>query len=309
MLKLLVAVAGLLVLILPLRADEPSVTLAAVGDVMLSRTVPQHIAAHDADWAWAAIAPQLKQADLRFCNLECPITAGGRAIPKRYSFRADKDFAAQILAAGGINIASLANNHTYDYGSNGLADTLTAIDKLKINGIGAGIGRAQAVTPRIITVNGLKLAFLAYTNWTPESYLPTDDRACLAIVDEATFADEIRVAKAQADLLILSMHWGQEYARAATPEQERLAKLAIDAGADLILGHHPHVAQPIEIYRDRPIIYSLGNCLFDRTDTRHSNGLLVLLRLQKGKVTLEQQLPLKIEEARPLPNTAPTDIQ
>ncbi|HEY3416749.1 MAG TPA: CapA family protein [Armatimonadota bacterium] len=281
-------------------AGEPSVLLAAVGDVMIARTVPGRMAAHGAPWLWAGIAPELRRADLRFCNLECAVSSGGRAFPKRYSFRADPAQARDVLAAGGISVAALANNHTYDFGRSALLDTLAAMHSLGIADPGAGIGRAGALAPRIVTCNGLRIAFVAYTWWTPEGYLPLDDAPALATLDEQTLATELHAAKAGVDLLIVSFHWGVEYAASPTPEQQRVAHLAIDAGADLILGHHPHVRQPVEIYHDRPILYSLGNCIFDRSGNQHSNGRLALVRLAKDRVTVEEAIPLRIEEARPV---------
>ena len=299
--KLLCLYILLCVFRLPAVADAPSVLLAAVGDVMLGRTVAPRITAHGPAWAWEQIDPFLLQADLRFCNLECPLTEGGQPVPKRYSFRADPEQAGKVLQAGGFHVAALANNHTYDYGRPGLSATLAHVEALGIAAPGAGKGRAGAIAPRLLTVNGLRIAFVAYSWWWPEGYLPQDDGASLATLDEATLADELRAAKVGADLLVVSIHWGKEYSRVPTDGQRRVARLAIDAGADLILGHHPHVAQPVEIYQQRPIAYSLGNCLFDRSDARMSNGLLLLVRLAPGKVTVEQQVTLKIEDARPVP--------
>jgi poly-gamma-glutamate synthesis protein (capsule biosynthesis protein) len=286
-------------------AGEPSVLLAAVGDVMIARTVPQRIAAHGAAWAWEGIAPELRRADLRFCNLECTVSRGGLKVPKVYSFRADPELAAAVLTAGRFDIASLANNHTWDYGRSALGDTMAEMEALHIAAPGAGTGRAGAIAPRIVACNGLRIAFVAYTWWVPEGYLPADDAPALATLDETTLAEELKAAKAGADLLIVSIHWGTEYAAAPTPGQQRVARLAIDAGADLILGHHPHVAQPIEIYKDRPILYSLGNCLFDKSGNHESTGLLALIRLSKGRVTVERQVRLKIKDARPEKGSVP----
>jgi len=281
------------------HAEEGVVTLAAVGDVMLGRGVPARIAAHGPAWPWAALAPELARADLRFCNLECAVTAGGLRIPKPYSFRADPAMAAEVLRAGGFDVAALANNHTYDYGRPGLADTITAMAQLGIAAPGAGRGRAGAVAPQRVTRNGLTLAFVAYTVWPPEGYLPSEEGASVAMYDEATFAEELRAAHREADLLIVSLHWGKEYSPGFTPAQQRLAHRAIDAGADLILGHHPHVTQPVEVYQGRPILYSLGNCLFDRTDARYSTGALALVRLTRDAVAVERLIPFVLDDARP----------
>jgi len=290
-----------LLLLQPIQAAEPSILLAAVGDVMLSRTVAGRITAHGPAWAWKGIAPYLQAADLRVCNLECTLSTRGCAIPKPYSFRVDPKMAMRVLKAGKIDVATLANNHTYDYGRVALADTMATLAAGKIVAPGAGTGRACAIRPHIVKCHGLKLAFVAYTWWTPEGYLPGDDAPALATLDETTLAAELKAAKTGADLLIVSIHWGKEYSPAPTAGQRRVAHLAIDAGADLVIGHHPHVAQPVEQYHGRPILYSLGNCVFDRSGKYWSNGLLALVRLSRHHITVERQIPLRIEDARPLP--------
>jgi len=282
------------------HAAEEIVTLAAVGDVMLGRGVPARIASHGPAWPWDALQPELARADLRFCNLECAVTTGGIRIPKPYSFRVDPAMAGEALRAGGFNVVSLANNHTYDYSRPGLADTIAAMDKLGVIAPGAGCGRAGAIAPKLVTRNDLTIAFVAYTVWPPEGYIPSETGASIAIYDEASFADELRASHDGADLLVVSLHWGKEYSPGFAPAQQRLAYQAIDAGADLILGHHPHVAQPVEIYRERPILYSLGNCLFDRTNARYSNGALAVIHLSRATVTVERLLPFEVENARPV---------
>ncbi len=278
---------------------ERSVLLGAVGDVMLARTVPTRISAHDAAWPWENLTPCWRSADLRFCNMECAVADGGQQVIKKYSFRADPRLAARVLAAGRINIAVLANNHSYDYARSGLTETLAHLQQDGITALGAGRNRAAAIAPRIVECNGLKLAFVAYTQWTPIGYLPSDEGTALAILDEKTLAAELRAAKKGADFLILSLHWGQEYSPTASADQQRLAHLAIDAGADLVLGHHPHVAQQVEIYHHHPIFYSLGNCIFDRSGTHWSNGLLALVRFTPGAVRIEHVYSFELNEARP----------
>lgn len=283
------------------QAAEQSVLLAAMGDVMLARTVPQHIPTRNSAWPWEKIAPLMAGADLRCCNLECAVASSGVAIPKRYSFRADPSLTREVLHAGKIDIVSLANNHTFDFGRSALTETMRKMKHNDIHTVGAGVGRPGALTPCRIIKNGLKLSFIAYTWWTPEGYLPSETGIDLATLDETTLVAELHKAKQQTDLLIVSFHWGTEYAPAPSAYQQRIAHLAIDAGADLILGHHPHVAQAMEIYHNRPIFYSLGNCIFDRSDNRWSNGILALIRLRKNSVTVEKSIPLDIIDARPTP--------
>jgi poly-gamma-glutamate synthesis protein (capsule biosynthesis protein) len=271
-----------------LAAQPPTATIAAVGDVLLARTVPQRIAAHGPAWLWEKLPPAWRAADLRFCNLECPVTAVGQPVPKRFCFKADPQQAKEALAAGGVDVVSAANLAAF-----GIAAP------------GAGKGRAGAVAPRILERHGLKIAIVAYTWWTPETYVPSDDGAALATLDEDTLPAELEAAKLGADVLVVSVHWGNEYLPHPSDEQRRLGHLMIDHGADLVLGAHPHVSQGSEVYHGRPIVYSLGNAIFDRSGDKVSNGLLVLAKLTKGGAELLETDPLTIEDARPVPSKEP----
>ncbi len=150
--------------------------------------------------------------------------------------------------------------------------------------VGAGRGRAGAVEVRVLDRDGLR-SVVAYTAWTPEDYLPPgDDATALATLNEATLRDELEAARADCDRLIVSVHWGKEYAPQPSKQQVRVGRAMIEAGADVVLGHHPHVAQPIESYRGGLICYSLGNAIFDRSGDQVSNGLLVTIELTADRV-------------------------
>ncbi|MBI5832411.1 MAG: CapA family protein [Armatimonadetes bacterium] len=298
-------VALLLTCVLAAPPPEPSLRLVAVGDVLLARTVPQRIAEHGPAWLWAPIASLLADADLRFANLECPVTVGGTPVPKPFCFRGEPEQVEAVLRTGGIDIVSVANNHTFDYGREGLRQTLANLLRWGLAAPGAGQGRAGAVRPVIVERGGLKLGFVAYTDWPPEDYLPAEDDACLATLDESTLANEVAAARAQVDRLVVSVHWGQEYRATASDRQKQLGHALVDAGADLVLGHHPHVAQPVETYRERPIVYSLGNCIFDRSGPKVSNGLVVTIRMGASGVTVERVVATEPRECRPQPTGSP----
>jgi poly-gamma-glutamate synthesis protein (capsule biosynthesis protein) len=284
--------------------EPPSVTIAAMGDVLVARAVPQRLAAHGAAWFWEPIKEELSAADLRFCNLECPVTTVGQPVPKPFCFRAAPDDARAVLSAGGLDLVSLANNHTWDYRRPGLQATLDHVASFGLLGLGAGRGRSGAVAARRVVRHGLRIAFLAYTCWTPEMYQPSDRDAAIATLDEGLLAGELKAAKVGADALVVSVHWGAEYSDGITDDQRRVGHELVDAGADLVLGAHPHVAEPIETYHGRPIVYSLGNAVFDRQGRRVSNGLLVRARVSAGAATVEKVTPLDILDTRPVPAPA-----
>jgi len=279
----------------------PALTIAALGDVLLARTIPDRVAEHGVDWLWQGLGDGWTGADLRFVNLECPIAAGGRPVVKRFCFRAEPELAQAALAAGLVDVLSVANNHTYDFHRAGLHETLAHLAAWDRLAVGAGPGRTGAVTVKVTEHDGLRLGWLAYTGWTPEDYLPpSDDATALATLDEATLAGEIAAAKSRCDRLIVSVHWGREYARQPSKQQVRVGRAMIDAGADVVLGSHPHVAQPIEPYRGGLICYSLGNAIFDRSGDQVSNGLMVRLDITSARVALLDSVELTIDHGRPI---------
>lgn len=280
------------------RADGVAVT--AVGDVLLARAVATRYREHGAAWFWERIARPLAAADLRFANLECAVTRIGEPVPKRFSFRADPAMARAVLAAGRLDLVSVANNHAWDYGRVGLMQTLRHLAAGGVLAAGAGLGRSGAAAPTIVERHGLRLGLVAYTAWPPDDE-PQENAVELAVLAPETLAAELAAARRQVDALVVSVHWGVEYSPHPTDEQRRLGRAMIDAGADAVFGHHPHVAQPIEWYAGRPICYSLGNAVFDRTGETVSGGLLVTARFRQESVTLERILRLRIDDARPRP--------
>lgn len=278
-----------------------ALTLSAVGDVLLARTIPDRAAEHGVDWLWQGLGGEWTDADLRFVNLECPIAGGGRPVLKRFCFRAEPAFAKHVLEVGRVDVVSVANNHSYDYHRPGLDETLTHLGEWDRLAVGAGQGRDGAVQVRVIERDGFRLGWLAYTAWTPEDYLPAGDGAtALATLHEATLAAEVRDARADCDRLVVSVHWGREYDPLPSQQQVRLGRAMIDAGADVVLGHHPHVAQPVEQYRHGVICYSLGNAIFDRRGDQVSNGLLVTFDLTAERVALLASRNLTIDDGRPV---------
>lgn len=246
------------------------VTLAAVGDIMLGRSIAGTVAARGANYPFAAAAPLLAGADLRFANLELPLTERGRPAPKDYVFRASPDSAIALKDAG-FGVITLANNHMLDYGAEGLLDTVAALDRVGVMHIGAGRDSATAHSPTVATVNGLRVAFLGYINtpndsrsgWVAESMAAGPSSPGVAWGLAESVRRDVAAARQQSDLVIVAMHSGYEYTTAPNDVQRAIAYAAIDAGAALVIGAHPHVLQGIEFYKNAPIVYSLGDFVFD----------------------------------------------
>ncbi|MCC7494098.1 MAG: CapA family protein [Fimbriimonadaceae bacterium] len=272
----------------------PEVRLALVGDLLLTH----------AERPLAEVRNSLRGADVAFGNLESPISARGSATPLKlvdglllrneYVFRAPRR-AADWLADAGFDVVSLANNHTMDYGPVALRDTLRLLAERRIAGPGAAERRPPVWPASVVTARGVKIAFLAYvaadtlpstTHFaaTPKqpglAFVAGDSAGRPTALTASGLCRDLAAARSQADSVVVSFHWGVETQPSPTRFQVNLAHLAVDAGADVVVGHHPHCLQGIEVYRDRPILYSLGNFVFPNNRDLLCRTVLAELRLQ-----------------------------
>jgi poly-gamma-glutamate synthesis protein (capsule biosynthesis protein) len=259
------------------------VNLLFVGDIMLSRNVAGHVlekADGDFRFPFLQTAELTQQADIAFANLECPISGRGQAIDKKYVFNAPAD-AVQGLVFAGFDVVSLANNHILDYGAAGLNDTLRLLAAANINYIGLSTNGGTGQKPFIVEKGGTRIGFLAYADpFSPFSYPAEFKRFSYrpAEARSAIIASDIDSLRANADVIVISVHWGIEYELEPSAQQCALAHFIIDRGADFVVGHHPHVLQSTEDYGGGHIFYSLGNFIFDqhsRPETRNSTCIQV----------------------------------
>ena len=293
--------AELLTLLQTALAPEPLIHLASVGDIMLDRGLGTVIQGGNLAYPFAKVAPLLQNADITVGNVESAMGDIGTPAAKRYPFRAPP-VAAQALAQGGFDVVSLANNHGMDYGPEAL---LQAIDLLNAQGvapIGAGADYEAAHTPHITQVNGISLAFLGYVNVPVEAssgfdtavWDATDTTPGLAWGYPDVIAEDVTAVRPEADLVIVVLHSGFEYIEEPGEQQMAAAHAAIDAGADLVIGHHAHILQGIEYYNDGVIVYGLGNFAFEIDGPPETAVLNVWLN-QDGVHTLEL-IPAIIQE-------------
>jgi poly-gamma-glutamate synthesis protein (capsule biosynthesis protein) len=244
------------------QREREGAVLAFLGDVVPGRSMEFQIDRYGAAYPWSGLAPLLNDADLAVANLECVLSTQGKPLNKPYVIRAHPS-AGQTLAAAGIGLVTLANNHTLDYGNDALDDTLAVLDSLDITAIGAGQMAEDAYRPAIVELNGVRVALLAYAGayWQGSADVPVSNR--IAWGDPVVVAQQVRAVRDKADVVIVVLHAGKEYARTPSTSQVTVAHAAVDAGADLVVGHHPHVTQTVERYGGALIVYSLGNALFD----------------------------------------------
>jgi poly-gamma-glutamate capsule biosynthesis protein CapA/YwtB (metallophosphatase superfamily) len=294
-------------------APTPSgvVTIAAVGDIMLARDLTTLMDEHGALYPFERVLPLLQNADLTIANMEGAFTERGTPSDKLYTFRTPPRFAAG-LAQAGIDAVSLGNNHTADFGPEGVADTLAALDAAGVRHAGAGMDGAAAQQPAFMEAQGLRIALLSYTD-IMENTFAGPDSAGVALATADIIAAGVRAAKAQADVVIVALHSGVEYTDAPQPDQQQLAHAAIDAGALLVLGTHPHALQGSIRYHGGLIIYSLGNFVFDldandlaNLGPRAFQTAVVYVTLDAHQVRAVRAEPVFIDPAedRPRPATA-----
>lgn len=270
-----------LALLLGQAAQAEPVRLVFVGDVMLDDGPGKTIAAGGDPLAPFAAA--LKDADFTVGNLECPVATTGKPLDNKiYTFRA-RPQVLEVLK-GRFDALAVANNHSGDYGPEAFMETLDLLDKAGIRHFGGGRNLAAAHAPLWVERKGLRIALLGYNEFKPRSFEAGPDWPGVAWSEDSQVVADIRAARAAgADLVIPVMHWGWEREPQPSERQRQLARTMIDAGADLVIGGHPHVTQGAEYYKGKLIVYSLGNFVFDGFDTPDTRrGWLLRLTLDRA---------------------------
>lgn len=278
-------------------APSEQASLMFVGDIMLDRGVRQRV-----ENVFAGDYSQLfknsffiENATLAFANLEGPVSDRGYDLRNLYSFRMEPRV-LDALKGAGFDVLSTANNHVGDWGRAAFEDTLRRVNESGMLAVGGGDTRADAEAVRIKEVNGLKIGFLAFTDVGPEWLAANGELPVVLPVDES-FDEIIRRAAAQVDHLVVSVHWGDEYKLNANARQKDLAHRAIDAGARIVAGHHPHVIEEVERYKDGVIAYSLGNFVFDQKQREETmKGLVLEVLVNKDEVEEVNQGIVQLSE-------------
>ena len=271
--------------------------IAFVGDIMLDRGVYQKInqkGEGDFNFAFANIKEDLKKYDFLVGNLEGPVSDKGEDRHNLYSFRMDPSV-LDTLKEVGFDAVSVANNHINDWGIDAMKDTFERIDNKGIKAIGGGENIENASEPKIVEVNETKIALLSFSEFGKNQFEATSDKAGIAIISENLLKKSIDLAREKADIVVVSFHFGDEYQEKHNSYQEKYAKMAVDFGADLIIGHHPHVVQPIEQYKNVYIAYSLGNFVFDQYFSPNTmEGGLLEIRIENKKISNVELKKIKI---------------
>jgi poly-gamma-glutamate synthesis protein (capsule biosynthesis protein) len=234
--------------------------------------------------------PLFKYCDAVVINLENPVTKRISPLNKRYVFRAEPEW-LPALRKQGITHAAMANNHTMDQGRKGIADTYRNLKASNITPIGYGSNQQEACKPRLVEKNGVKVALFNSLLFLVEGWVLLEREKGICQASAEQLSRGIKEFKnANPDYWIVAMlHWGAEYQKKPSQRQRKDAYLLADAGADAIIGHHPHVIQNEEIYNGKTIFYSLGNFVFDQKESDRSTGLAVKLSFEKSGIAVEKQ--------------------
>ena len=288
-----------------LLIDNNVISAVFVGDIMLSRYVAESVESTfngDYDKLFEHIKPFLENRDIVFGNLEGVVTdqkfrVRGNIVPILQNLRSGllsltnvccrfytEYEAVASLKNAGFNVVSIANNHIGDAGISGIEDTIYNLENLQLEYVGGGMNPSDAHRPYIYSKNGINVCLVAYSNiLSSETWEATETRAGISIYDDEKFARDIEQIKDKCDIIIVSLHFGEEDDSAPDPEEIETTHYIINKGADIIIGHHPHVIQPVEVYNRGLIAYSLGNFIFDQNSPENSRGLLLEIFIDKDK--------------------------
>ena len=270
------------------------VSLVFAGDTVLDDTAGKII--EQGGDPFSDFADYFAGADIRITNLECVVSTRGQANDKMYTFQAHPRVIPVLQKH--FDAVTLANNHSGDFGPDAFAQMLSLLKEAGLAQVGGGMNLKQAHTPLVFTRNGWRIAVLSYNEFHPRSFEAGFDIPGVAWSEDQQVMEDIQTARRihHADLVIPVMHWGWENERTANPRQRQLAKLMIDAGADAVIGGHPHVTQDVSVYKGKPIVYSVGNFVMKETDNAFQRkGWVLKMYFDKRGVTRFETLPVKID--------------
>src|SRR2546425_6841235 len=274
--------------------DEPPFSLIVVGDIMLGDHARKALKGGGIDYPFEAVLPLLKNSPIVLGNLEGPLARKSAREARNYSYKVNPGLAA-ALARARIGVLTLANNHALDCGRDGVLETLGALASAGAGAIGAGANRRAAHQPLIREAGPWQVGLLGYY-WN-ERCAATDDLPGAAMDTPEALKADIGALRNRVDRVVVTFHWGVPYYREPSPGNRAKARFAVDCGADVVIGHHPHVVQPFEIYRGCPVFYSVGNFIFGSRNS-HAEGLLIAIRFEDLQTTVNAY-PLYVKNRDP----------
>lgn len=284
-------------------AEKDSVTISLAGDVLLGSWIGKHMDTHGVDYPWENVKAVFLSSDLSLINLECSVGTAGEAQDKEFTFRAKPETLKGLVNAG-IKGVNLGNNHTLDFGRECFRQTLNNLEEHGLKYTGGGRDIESAYEPAVWEINDIKIGFIGFSRVTPHvDWYAAENRAGIVNGYDSNSPNMVKAvqqAKEKVDFLIVSLHWGVQLADYPSENDAAIAKELIDNGADCIMGHHPHVLQGIEFYKDRPIVYSLGNFIFGTKSERTAQTMIFNMEINKDGIMNTSITPGTIKVGKPV---------
>lgn len=287
--------------------EEQELVLSFAGDMMFDKSVAGFIKSKGADYVFQGYEKYLKSSDAVFGNLETALSSSGQPIlDKEHTFRSDPQL-ADFLKKYNFTAMSLANNHSLDYGRSAFVESMKYLKDKGISYGGGGHNKKEAIDGVVFERKGLDIGFIAFTGVVPSvDWYATEKRPGIIgayKVHEAEVLSAVSNLDARCDILVVSVHWGKEGSTAVRKQESELAHKLVDAGADVVMGHHPHVVHSFELYNNKLIMYSLGNFIFTTSYSEISNRtLLATARFDSsGNIKAVEAVPGIIKYGRPFP--------
>jgi poly-gamma-glutamate capsule biosynthesis protein CapA/YwtB (metallophosphatase superfamily) len=284
----------------PTLIPEPKGRLVVhgTGDVSMDPGYIPELAANGFGYAWSGLGGLFRRDDLTVINLECAISTGGTPFPKQFTFRGPPEALGPMKTAG-IDVANLGNNHAFDYGPDALIDSVRHLRAAQIAPVGAGKDEDRAVAPALFELAGWRVAVVGLNMVVdPVGSVATQDQPGTAAGhDTGLMLKAIRAANHQADIVIVTIHWGKELDTVPRPEQVELGHRFVDAGADVIFGHHSHRLQPMDVYKGKPIFWGLGNFVWPNLSVEGSTTAVARVVVRPGGALEGRLLPAFIGSA------------
>ena len=272
--------------------SDKDLSILCMGDIILVRQAEEYMEINGKDYPFIKIKSEIDKYDIVTANLEMPITYRGRAhATKPFTFRLHPDYAIHLKQLK-IDLFTLANNHILDFGNIGMTDTISFIEKWGVKHTGAGKNLTEARKPAVFNHKNTEIFFLSYCERPPDDFYATSRSPGTAKLKLNLIHEDIKKYKKHDNLVLISLHWGIEHNDYPDKYQVRIAHSIIDAGADAIIGHHPHVPQGIEIYNSKPIIYSLGNAIISFYNKNYKNNIMVSLNYKGNNIKSLKIIPL-----------------
>lgn len=271
-----------------------TIRIVFTGDLLLDRGVREKIKHKGMDDLFhESIDAIFLSNDIVVANLECPATKITEPIHKKFIFRAEPEW-LETLESHGVTHLNLANNHSMDQGRKGLIDTQKQILNYNMTPLGFGMNAKEACQPSLLATYPRKVYLLSSLQVPSENWTFLENQPCVCEESFETISERIKEIKTKDGnaVVIVQLHWGAEHTLRPMILQKQQAYQLIDAGADVIIGHHPHTTQTVELYKGKPIYYSIGNFIFDQKKPINSKGLLVSLKIDKSKI---ETTPIAIE--------------